>query len=500
MDSGLSRGRRAEPQGRAAIVKPVMIPRRTEAPLRKPDPNLRHGDGIVRRPTVAIDIGTSSSSAVLVTNERDILVEDPHLGGPVWPTSVAFDGVAPRVGGAADGFGRVHPDKYRGHVKQLLGEPGPLSLGGDEFTPAEMTAWLLSGIREQAERVGGIEATRAVISVPVSYRVGDRRREALLEASGLAGFTVTELLYEPLATVAAPIIGGALTAGDIALIIDFGAGGTTAALVSVLKNGTVELLGHADSPECSGLEIDRLVMAELLSRAGRSWSDLTYPSEDPAQRLRMARTRRALEDTARTMKHQLSVHPSAIELIGPDEVPVELTASELTALVAPLLLKSIDSFRGVLHSSGVRAGELAGVLVSGGGSRMPAALDVVAETFHRPVRQTVDQQRAATEGAARFARSTERRHVRARVATERETPLRWEIPGGQAGDLEWQIEPGTRFGASDALAVVRLDDGSIWELRPGRTGTLVRTHVPDGARIVSGDWLVTVELDVRTFR
>lgn len=500
MDAGLFRGRRTEAPQRPDAARPVTVPRRAETPLRKADPNLRRAEGVVRCPTVAIDLGTSGSSAVLVTNDRDVLVEDPHLGHPVWPSSVAFDGVAPRIGGAADGFGRVHPDKYVGNLKLRLGDPGPVILGEASFRPTELVSWLLAGIREQAERVGGIEATRAVLTVPVGYVVGDPRRRALLEAAGLAGFRTVELLAEPLATVAAPMIGGSLQAGDIVLVADFGSGGATATLVSILKNGAVELLGYAEHPECSGLEIDRLIMSELLTRAGRTWSDFVHPGDDPAQRLRTARSRRALEDTARAIKHQLSVHESAVELIGPDEVPVEFTAAELTALVAPLLYKAVDSFRGVLMAKGVRPGELATILVSGGGSRMPAVPDVVAETFHRPVRLAVEQQRAAAEGAARFARNTESRHVRARVATDRETPLRWEIPGGRADDLRWHVPVGSRFGASEPLATVRLDDGSLWELRPGRTGTLTRTHVLTGATVATGDWLVTVELDVRAFR
>jgi hypothetical protein len=116
------------------------------------------------------------------------------------------------------------------------------------------------------------------------------------------------------------------------------------------------------------------------------------------------------------------------------------------------------------------------------------------------VRSTVDNQRAVVEGAARFARAVDRRHMRARVATERETPLRWDVPGGEAWDLQWALPVGARFGASDAMATVRLADGSLWELRAGRTGTLLRTHLADGSPVASGDWLVTVELDVRPFR
>lgn len=500
MDSGPLRGHPAEVLRRPEAARSPIVPRRSEAPLRKPDPNLRRGDGVVRRPTLAIDLGTLGSTAVLVTNERDISVEDPHLGHAVWPTSVAYDGVAPRVGGAADNYARVHPDQYRSRLKQLLGEPGTVPLGAGAFRPAELVGWLLGGIREQAERIGGIEVTRAVLTVPVGQRPGDLRWTALLDAAVIGGFTTVELLYEPLATVAAPITGGALGPGDIVLVTDFGAGAASATLVSVLKSGAVELLGFSERPECGGLEIDRLIMGELLSRSGRSWSELARPTADLAERMRDARARRALEETARAMKHQLSAHPSAIELIGPDEVPVELTSGELTALVAPLLYKTAETFRRVLVTAGVRAGELAAVLLSGGGSRLPVVADVVAETFHQPVRVTMDQSRAAAQGAARFARTTESRHVRARVATDRETPLRWDIPGGEAFDLMWLLPTGVRFGASDALAVARLDDGSLWELRPGRTGTLVRTHVPNGARIATGDWLVTVELDVRPFR
>ena len=193
-------------------------------------------------------------------------------------------------------------------------------------------------------------------------------------------------------------------------------------------------------------------------------------------------------------------HTSAVELIGPADVPVELTAPELRALTMPMLVNSVEGFKDVLSGAGVRTGELAAVVLSGGGSRMPAVAEVIAETFHRPVRTTVDQHRAVVEGAARFAHSVERRHVRARVAMDRETPLRWDIPGGLGGELQWLLPVGTRFAATQPLAVVRLADGALWELRSGRAGKLIRIHTPDGATVASGDWLVTVELDVRPFR
>jgi molecular chaperone DnaK (HSP70) len=476
------------------------LPRRPDAPLRKPEPNLRRPEGVVRRPTLALDVGTAGTGAVLVTTERDTVIEDPDLGHSVWPSSVAFDGVAPRVGAAAENFCRVHPDCYRGRLKQVLGEPGEIPLGDRTFLPSDLVGWLLSGIREQAQRIAGIEVDRAVISVPVSQTEHDPRRQDLLEAARLAGFVTVELLSEPMATVTAPLTGGPLTPGDIVLVCDLGASSFTATLASMLKAGTIELLGHHENLECSGLEMDRLIMSELLTRAGRSWTDLVRTPDDPAARIRIARARRELEERARAMKHQLSTHPSAVELVGPDDVAVELTATELTALIAPMLYHAAEGFRGVLVDKGVRAGELAAVLLSGGGSRIPAVADVLAETFHRPIRGTVDSGRAVVEGAARFARSVERRHIRARVATDRETPLRWDVPGGQAGDLDWLLPVGSRFGASDPLGTVRLGDGSLWELRSGRAGTLIRTHLPNGSAVVSGDWLVTVELDVRPFR
>lgn len=499
MEAGPFR-RRSETLRRPESAPARPLPRRAEAPLRKPEANLRRADGVVRRPTLAVDIGSAGSSAILVTTERDQAIDDPDLSHPIWPTGVAHDGVAPRIGGAAQNFSRVHPEMYRDDLKQLLAEPGRVTLGDRGFTPPELMSWLLSGIRVQAERVGGVDVTRGVLTVPVSYRPDDRRRAALLEAALLAGFDTVELLVEPLATVAASIVGGALAPGDISLVCDFGAGGFTATLASVLKNGDVELLGYSEHVECSGTEIDRLVMSELLARAGCSWNDLAHPPEDPAQRIRAARALRALTGRARVMKHQLSAHPSAVELIGPDEVAVELTAVELTTLVAPLLHRAVTDSRQVLTDAGVRIGEVAAVLLSGGGSRMPVVADIVTEVFARPVRRTADQQRAAVEGAARFARAVERRHVRARVAADKETPLRWDLPGGDATDLRWLLPTGTRFGASDAMATVRLADGSLWELRAGRTGTLLRTHLPEGSPVSSGDWLVTVELDVRPFR
>jgi molecular chaperone DnaK len=486
----------ASPFGRRQAAPP----RRSDPPLRRVPDARRAEAPIVRRPTLAVDLGTSGSSAILVTTERDQLVEDPDLGHALWPTAVAHDGTTPRVGGAAENYSRVHPENHSGRLKQLLGQPGPVPLGGASFAPTQLMAWFLGGMRAQTERLAGVEPTRAVVSVPVSYTPTDPRRADLLQAASMAGFTTVELLAEPLATVAAPLVGGPVEPGDLVLVCDFGAGGFTATLASMIKGGSIELLGYQEHPACSGAEIDRLIMAELLARAGRSGAELPHPGDDPARRLRSVRAQRALQERARAMKHQLSSHPSAVELVGPDEVAVELTAAELTELVAPLLVKAVGHTRHVLSSAGVRAGELAGILLTGGGSRMPAVAQAISEVYHRPIRTTVDQQRAVAEGAARFARLADERHMRARIPTERETPLRWDIPGGHATDLHWQIQPGTRFGAVEGLATVRLIDGSLWELRAGRTGTLLRTHLPAGSPVSTGDWLVTVELDARAFR
>jgi molecular chaperone DnaK (HSP70) len=460
----------------------------------------RRGEGAARRPTLAVDLGTYGSSAILVSGEREVLVEDPDLGQAVWPSSVAYDGVGPRVGSAAESFLRVHPHRGRSRIKQLLGESAPVQLGEDTFFPVDLLSWLVAAMRAEAQRAAGVEAIQAVLTVPFGFGVGDPRRDTLLQAGHAAGFTSIELISEPLATVGASLVGGPLSPGDMVLVCDLGASGFRATLVSLLKTGTTELLGHHDAPECGGLEIDRLVMTELLARAGRSWSELMRQPEEPTQRLRAARARLEPEERARRMKHQLSTHASAIELIGPDDVPVELTAEELAVMVGPRLVRAADDFRGVLAGAGVRAGELAAVVLTGGGSRLPLVAEVVHDTFRRPVRTAVDLHRAAVEGAARFARGADRRHVRARVATDRETPLRWDIPGGTADELQWLIAPGARFGATEPLAVVRLPDGALWELRSGRAGTLGRVHVPDGAQVASGDWLVTVELDVRPFR
>jgi molecular chaperone DnaK (HSP70) len=473
--------------------------RRAEAPLRKIEPNLRRSD-TVNRPTLAIDLGTCGSSATLVSNDRDVLAEDPDLGQPVWPSTVAYDGVGPRVGGAAESFMRVHPERGVARIKELLGETAPVQLGEHSFPPVDLISWLIAAMRAEAERAGGVETTRAVLSIPVGYGFGDSRRDTLLRSAALAGFDSIELIYEPLAILGSSLVGGPLGPGDMVLVCDLGASGFRATLASLLKGGTVELLGHRNDIEFSGREIDRLIMTEVMARAGGSWAELMRQPSEPTQRLKAIRRRRQFEDLARQMKQQLSTHPSAIELVGPDEVPVELTAPQLRALTMPPLLRAVDGLKAVLVGAGVRPGELAAVVLSGGGSRMPFVSEVISDTFHRPIRLTVDQHRAVVEGAARFAHAAERRHVRARVAMDRETPLRWDVPGGLGGELQWLKAMGTRFSAIEPLAVVRLPDGSLWELRSGRAGKLIRIHVQDGAQIASGDWLVTVELDVRPFR
>ncbi|MDG4832353.1 Hsp70 family protein [Solwaraspora sp. WMMD1047] len=326
-------------------------------------------------PIVGIDFGTSNTAAVLGLPDgrvRTLLFD----GVPQLPSAVFLEESGELlVGRDARYAARSRPERLEPHPKQHVDERTVL-LGDAELPVTDLIAAVLRRVADEASRVAGAPVDTAVLTCPVAWGTG---RRATLSAAAGQVFARHELVDEPVAAASrfAALAGGQLAPGGLVAVYDLGAGTFDAA---VLRRGAdgFEVLASAGLTDAGGLDIDAAIVTHLeqtyRDRDPDRWQRLTQPVT-PADRTAAQR----LWDDVREAKELLSRATSAripIPLFD-DEAP--LGREQLELLAQPVLDRTVTVLRQVLADAGAEPGQLAGLYLVGGASRLPLA----ATLLHR---------------------------------------------------------------------------------------------------------------------
>jgi actin-like ATPase involved in cell morphogenesis/energy-coupling factor transporter ATP-binding protein EcfA2 len=373
------------------------------------DAALSHaGMSDVNTPILVIDFGTTYTKAVLIANET-YTIRDPLNGALMWPSAVYRDGETMLVGAAAEARRRFSPANYAAGFKRDLGRDVPVIVGGKAFKSTELVTCLLAAQRTEAESIFGRRVTRAILTVPSFYPPA--RRQLMVDAGEMTGFDIVKLLDE--AAAAALMLQGdaRYTPGDLVLLCDFGGGAFHAALVLIGSADHLEILGIAGLADCGGDDIDALLLRYLLENRPdlqRLISQNTRQTSAPEPANSNASTRLYLKELSTSLKHLLSTNSSASELLGPDPMTeILLTRSELETVAEPVIARTVTCCKDLLAGSDVPPEDLAGILLVGGGSRMPLVPAILSREFGRPINQSNDPELAVVLGAARFTKHAE---------------------------------------------------------------------------------------------
>lgn len=347
---------------------------------------------------LGIDFGTSHTAAVLRWPDGRInaLLFD---GSPVLLSAVYADATAGLlVGRDAWQAARVAPERFEPYPKRHV-DHGVVLLGDTEVSVAELFAAVLGRVAKEARRVAGGEPDAVVVTHPAAW--GTPRRDVLRAAARAAGLSTVELVAEPVAAAAyfLDVAEARVPAGSCAVVYDFGAGTFDATVVRRTDDGFA-VLATRGVDDAGGLDIDAAIMADLTAVYGErhpdAWRRLTRPTTAADRR-----AARQLWDDVRGAKEALSRTSSTLIHLPLVDGDAPLGRGRLEELARPVLDRTIATTRAVLDEARVDPGDLAGVFLVGGSSRLPLA----ATLLHRAlgVAPTVIEQPeiAVAEGSLR---------------------------------------------------------------------------------------------------
>jgi molecular chaperone DnaK len=317
--------------------------------------------------TIGIDLGTSNSAAATLINGKVRLIppsDGPTPYGNLFPSVVAFskDGSI-LVGKKAEAYSYVHPDRVVKWIKRRMGTEYTVDIDGRGYTPLEISAMILTRIRDDAEKYLGEKVETAVITAPAYFN--NNQRNATKEAGELAGLDVMRVISEP--TAASLAYGLDKIKGRLKIaMLDLGAGTFDVSILH-MSGGIFKVISTSGDTQLGGKDMDDCILSRLVKRFEQEHR-VDLRDEGDLSRLR---------DLAERAKIELSTKLSTtinfpLKKDGAESnLRTTLTRGELEDLVSPIIYRMEDPVEQALKDAGLSPHDTDRLVLVGGPTRMP---------------------------------------------------------------------------------------------------------------------------------
>ena len=343
---------------------------------------------------LGIDLGTTNSEIAIYRDGHPEVLRDEQ-GRIILPSVVGLtENGELLVGEEARNQFLLYPERTVRSIKRRMGSDAKVRLGEREYTPQEISAIILSRLKEIAQAQLGRTIRKAVITVPAYF--SDTQRQATREAGEIAGLEVARIINEP--TAAALVYEATQHQGKRILVYDLG-GGTFDVSVVRIEQGVVEVISSHGNNHLGGDDFDHKIVEHVLEHL-----KLKHGVDVADWPQAMARILRSAEDA----KKQLSDHPYAriaeeylAEHGGqPVNLDLELSREQYEDMIAPFIEETLGAIHIALESAGLTSSQVDEILLVGGATRTPLIRRRLVEVFGSQPRGEVDPELCVAMGAA----------------------------------------------------------------------------------------------------
>lgn len=350
--------------------------------------------------TIGIDLGTSNSAAAVLRGGRPVIIassEGVSLGGKAFPSHIALtaDGQM-LIGEPARRQAAANPEGSTTAFKRKMGQRIKVRLRDREFTPEELSAFLLQKIKRDAEAFLGEPVTKAVVTVPAYF--DDNQRSATRDAARIAGLEVARLVNEP--TAAALAYGLDRLAQELRIVvIDFG-GGTLDVTIMEFGKGVFEVKATSGDTQLGGTDMNQLIFDSLAERFRLQSGFDARADRKAAARLLEAAEAAKVELSTSTTAHVSLPYIGVLPGDSPLNLDLDLTRSELERVVRPVIERCRAPVQQALSDAHVTPNQIDRIVFVGGPTRMPVVRTFFEELFGRKAEMGVDPMECVAVGAA----------------------------------------------------------------------------------------------------
>ena len=366
---------------------------------------------------IGIDLGTTNSCVAVMDGLEPRVIENAE-GARTTPSMIAFADGERLVGQPAKRQAVTNPENTLFAIKRLIGRrfkdkstkdfadlvPFELigakngdawvKVQGEEFSPSQISSFVLRKLKEDAEAFLGETVTQAVITVPAYFN--DAQRQATKDAGKIAGLEVLRIINEP--TAAALAYGLDRKESGLVVVYDLG-GGTFDVSILEVGDGVFEVKSTNGDTFLGGEDFDHAII-EYLADEFKSSDGIDLRGDKLAlQRLKEAAEKAKIELSS-SVQTDVNLPFITADASGPKHLNIKLSRAKLEQLVEELVARTMKPCQAALKDAGVKASEIDEVILVGGMTRMPKIIEKVKEFFGTEPHRGVNPDEVVASGAA----------------------------------------------------------------------------------------------------
>lgn len=350
---------------------------------------------------IGIDLGTSNSAASVLVGGKPTVIpsaEGASQYGKAFPSYVAFtDDGQMLVGEPARRQAVTNPENTISAIKRSMGTDHKVKVNGKEYSPQEISAFILQKIKKDAEAFLGEPIEKAVITVPAYF--DDNQRTATKDAGTIAGLDVVRLVNEPTAASLAYGIDKQDDDDLNIMVYDLG-GGTLDVTIMEFGGGVFEVKATSGDTKLGGTDMDNAILNYLASEFEKENGINLLDNDQAVQRLREAAEKAKIE-LSTVLTTEVNLPFIAMGSDGsPKNLIITLTRAKLEELVDDIVKKSGKPMQQALDDAKMTKNDIDKIILVGGPTRMPIVQKYVENFIGKPIERGIDPMECVSMGAS----------------------------------------------------------------------------------------------------
>ncbi len=350
---------------------------------------------------IGIDLGTSNSAASVLVGGKPTVIpsaEGASQYGKAFPSYVAFtDDGQMLVGEPARRQAVTNPENTISAIKRSMGTDRKVKVNGKEYSPQEISAFILQKIKKDAEAFLGEPVEKAVITVPAYF--DDNQRTATKDAGTIAGLDVVRLVNEPTAASLAYGIDKQDDDDLNIMVYDLG-GGTLDVTIMEFGGGVFEVKSTSGDTQLGGTDMDNAILNYLASEFEKENGINLMDNDQAVQRLREAAEKAKIE-LSTVLTTEVNLPFIAMGSDGaPKNLIITLTRAKLEELVDDIVKKSGSPMQQALDDAKMSKNDIDKIILVGGPTRMPIVQKYVENFIGKPIERGIDPMECVSMGAS----------------------------------------------------------------------------------------------------
>ena len=347
---------------------------------------------------IGIDLGTSNSEAAVMVGGKPTIIpsaEGATVAGKMFPSYVAFtsDGQL-LVGEPARRQAVTNPDGTVTAAKRKMGTNHLYKIYGKEYTPQQISAFILQKIKRDAEAFLGEKVTKAVITVPAYFN--DNQRTATKDAGKIAGLDVVRLVNEP---TAASMAYGLDRGGEYKILVFDLGGGTLDVTIMEFGGGTFTVLATSGDTQLGGTDMDNAIF-EWIAAEFKKTEGIDLRSDKMAVNRVKEAAEKAKIELSTVMETEINLPYVSATQAGPKHLALKLSRSKLEQLIEPIIKRCLNPFESALKDAKLTKDDIQKVILVGGPTRMPVVQKFIEDHVGKKMERGIDPMECVAMGAA----------------------------------------------------------------------------------------------------